>query len=306
MDEIRSNCRFYENRFPEIEDLVTVQVMRIEDHGAYVKLLEYNDIEGMILLSELSRRRIRSIGKLIRIGRIETVAVLRVDSERGYIDLSKRRVSPEDIAAQEDKYNKAKAVHSIMKNISQVTNRHIDELYEEFGWPLYKSYGHAYDAFKLSLTDGGKVFENLEIAEATMKALDRNIKLRLMPQPMKIRCDFEATCFGYEGVDAIKAALIAGEKMGTEDLAVKIRLIAPPLYVMTTVSSDKEAGIEVLNQAKDKIAECLEGASGKLTVKMEPKVVGEREDKQLLSLMERLEKQNIETSGDDDNSDEED
>ena len=47
----------------------------------------------MILLSELSRRRIRSIQKLIRVGRNEVVVVLRVDKEKGYIDLSKRRVS---------------------------------------------------------------------------------------------------------------------------------------------------------------------------------------------------------------------
>ena len=67
--------------------------------GAYVSLLEYNEIEGMILLSELSRRRIRSIGKLIKVGRIEPVMVLRVDEDKGYIDLSKRRVSPEDVAA---------------------------------------------------------------------------------------------------------------------------------------------------------------------------------------------------------------
>ena len=37
----------------------------------------------MILLSELSRRRIRSIQKLIRVGRNEVVVVLRVDREKG-------------------------------------------------------------------------------------------------------------------------------------------------------------------------------------------------------------------------------
>lgn len=37
--------------------------------GAYVSLLEYGNIEGMILLSELSRRRIRSVQKLIKVGR---------------------------------------------------------------------------------------------------------------------------------------------------------------------------------------------------------------------------------------------
>ena len=38
----------------------------------------------MILLSELSRRRIRSVQKLIRVGRNEVVVVLRVDKEKGW------------------------------------------------------------------------------------------------------------------------------------------------------------------------------------------------------------------------------
>lgn len=60
---------------------------QIAEMGAYVKLLEYDNIDGMILLSELSRRRIRSIQKLIRVGRNEVVVVLRVDKEKGMIIL---------------------------------------------------------------------------------------------------------------------------------------------------------------------------------------------------------------------------
>jgi translation initiation factor 2 subunit 1 len=60
-----------------------LSISQIAEMGAYVKLLEYDNIDGMILLSELSRRRIRSIQKLIRIGRNEVVIVLRVDKEKG-------------------------------------------------------------------------------------------------------------------------------------------------------------------------------------------------------------------------------
>lgn len=60
-----------------------VNVRAIAEMGAYVYLLEYNSIEGMILLSELSRRRIRSINKLIRVGKTEPVVVIRVDKEKG-------------------------------------------------------------------------------------------------------------------------------------------------------------------------------------------------------------------------------
>ena len=72
----------------------------------------------MILLSELSRRRIRSIQKLIRVGRNEVVVVLRVDKEKGYIDLSKRRVSPEDITKCEERFMKARTVSSIMRHVA--------------------------------------------------------------------------------------------------------------------------------------------------------------------------------------------
>lgn len=60
-----------------------VNVTQIGEMGAYVTLLEYDDIEGMILLSELSRRRIRSINKLVRVNRTEIVKVIRVDKDKG-------------------------------------------------------------------------------------------------------------------------------------------------------------------------------------------------------------------------------
>jgi translation initiation factor 2 subunit 1 len=78
----------YEPQFPEVDAPVMIQVKHIADMGAYVSLLEYNNIEGMILFSELSRRRIRSISSLIKVGRQEPSMVLRVDRDKGYIDLS--------------------------------------------------------------------------------------------------------------------------------------------------------------------------------------------------------------------------
>lgn len=77
------SCRFYKEKYPEVDDVVMVNVRSIAEMGAYVHLLEYNNIEGMILLSELSRRRIRSINKLIRVGKTEPVVVIRVDKEKG-------------------------------------------------------------------------------------------------------------------------------------------------------------------------------------------------------------------------------
>merc|ERR1712144_67099 len=153
-----TNCRFYEEKFPEIDSFVMVNVKQIAEMGAYVSLLEYNNIDGMILLSELSRRRIRSVNKLIKVGRQEPVMVLRVDTEKGYIDLSKRRVSPEDAQAGEEKFNKSKLVHTITRHAAETTNTDLEDLYKALTWPLYKKYGHAYDAFKQMVSSPEDMF----------------------------------------------------------------------------------------------------------------------------------------------------
>jgi hypothetical protein len=71
--------RFYEPVFPKEDELVVVRVEKRTDVGAFVSLLEYGKLEGMILMTELSRKRIRSVKKLISVGKTEIVHV-RTDS----------------------------------------------------------------------------------------------------------------------------------------------------------------------------------------------------------------------------------
>lgn len=158
-------CRMYEQRFPEVDAAVMIQVKHIADMGAYVSLLEYNNIEGMILFSELSRRRIRSISSLIKVGRQEPAIVLRVDRDKGYIDLSKRRVSEEEAHACEDRYNKSKLVHSIMRHVAETLEIDLEPLYQRIGWPLYRKYGHAFEAFKLIVADPDAILDALTYEE---------------------------------------------------------------------------------------------------------------------------------------------
>ena len=297
-DKKNLDCRFYANEYPEIESLVMVNVRNIADMGAYVSLLEYNNIEGMILLSELSRRRIRSIHKLIRVGRNEVVMVLRVDQEKGYIDLSKRRVSPEDVATLEDKYNKAKAVHGVLRHLADRKGLYLEELYNKIGWPLYKKYGHAYDAFKLVLADVTDPFAELEIPDAIKDELKSYIRRRLAPQPVKIRADIEVSCFTYEGIDAIREALFAGMNVGGEKTPIKIKLIAPPIYVLSTTTLEKDSGIELLNSAISIIQDVIIAKGGKLEIKMAAKAVSVKEETELQAMMDRLAMENDEVDGD--------
>ncbi|KAL3152163.1 hypothetical protein ABBQ32_001255 [Trebouxia sp. C0010 RCD-2024] len=304
------DTRMYESKYPEVDDVVMVQVKSIAEMGAYVALLEYNGIEGMILLSELSRRRIRSITKLIKVGRQEPVMVLRVDKEKGYIDLSKRRVAAEDIQAAEEKYNKSKMVHSIMRHVAETTGQDLEQLYGQIGWPLYKLYGHAFEAFKQMVQDPEPIFARLQevnggeplsvLSDSVRAAIMKNITRRMTPQPLKIRADVDMTCFAYDGVLHIQDAMRAAGKSGTDDCPVQMKLVAPPLYVLTTQTLDKTKGIQVLNDAIEVAEQTIKSHKGNFKVKEAPRTVSERDDLLLQSKMTEAENANKEVAGDSD------
>ncbi|XP_060594294.1 eukaryotic translation initiation factor 2 subunit 1-like [Ruditapes philippinarum] len=306
------SCRFYSNRFPEVEDVVMVNVRSIAEMGAYVHLLEYNNIEGMILLSELSRRRIRSINKLIRVGRNECVVVIRVDKDKGYIDLSKRRVSPEEVVKCEERFAKAKAVNSILRHVGELlgykNDSQLDDLYKKTAWQFdekFKKPTACYDIFKHAVTNP-ELLDECDIDEKTKEVLLENIKRRLTPQSVKIRADIEVACTNYEGVDAVKRALKKGLELSTEAMPIKINLIAPPQYVVTTQTLERTDGLNTLNAALQAIKASIEEAGGMFNIQLQPKVVSDIDEQELASKLQQLEDENREVSGDDDDDDDDD
>ncbi|KXS12678.1 hypothetical protein M427DRAFT_125508 [Gonapodya prolifera JEL478] len=292
----------YENQYPQIDELVIATVRKIESLGVYVTLPEYNNVEGMIPLSELSRKRIRSMASLIRVGRSEAVMVLRVDDERGYIDLSKRRVQPEEIGKAEERFLKSKMVQSMMRQVAEHLDTPLEEIHRAVTWPLNKKYGHALDGFKIAMIDPDRALEGLELNPQLRHEVLNQVRRRLTPQAVKLRADIEVTCFGYEGIDAVKKALFAGEAVSTEETTIRTRLVAPPLYVMTTSSLDKVAGIKLMEESILAMERVITGDGGALTVKMMPRAVSETDDKELERLMERAEQETKEVGGDDEDS----
>lgn len=106
------------------------------------------------------------------------------------------------------------------------------------------------------------VLDECGLDEKTKEMLLTHIKRRLMPQAVKVRADIEVGCCAYEGIDAVKNALRAGITCSTDDMPIKINLIAPPLYVVTTTTMDKEKGLEVLQEALNKIESSIKNSGG--------------------------------------------
>jgi translation initiation factor 2 subunit 1 len=296
------SCRFYANEFPDVEDTVVVKVHKIAEMGAYVTLQEYNNKEGMILLSELSRRRIRSVNKLIRVGRSECVVVIRVDKDKGYIDLSKRRVYSKDLIQCEERFARAKAVNSILRHVAEQlgyeNNEQLEELYDKTAWYFdrkLRKKAAAYDIFKKALTDS-TVFDECEIGQEVKDKLIEDIQKKLTPQALKIRADIEVSCFSYDGIEAVKTALVEGKKCSTEEMPIKINLIAAPLFVVTAQTMERTEGIDAVNKALEVIRKSIESFGGTFRTIMAPKVVTDLDEEEI---KKRLEMMDLERDTDD-------
>lgn len=72
-------------------------------------------MEGLILSTEVTNKRVRLVNKFLKMGKKETMMVLRVDRDKRYIDLSKKKVQSTDAFNAEKFYKKAKMVHNILK-----------------------------------------------------------------------------------------------------------------------------------------------------------------------------------------------
>ena len=91
--------------------------------------------------------------------------VIAVDKEGGFIDLSKKTLQVADAEAKKKEFDKAKVVHLILKLTANDMKCKLIDLYEQFAWDLYDKFEHAYDAFKLCLSDPELVFSKIDITD---------------------------------------------------------------------------------------------------------------------------------------------
>lgn len=254
-------CRMYREEYPEEKQLVYVRVKEITDMYAYVELLEYNNIRGMILLSQLTRKnRIRSLSKYIKVGKTDVMIVLSVDESKGEINLSKRRIDPEEIEDCEKRYMKSRSVQSILKNVSISLGIPLGKLYESFAWNLADQYGSIHSAF--TLISRGDEDAIAAVPENIQECLVKTIVTRMTQQEVKVEVKFDLTCFEFDGVAAIQKALKAGESCSSDDMTVVANLIAPPTYSLNTMTFDKKDGQKLLQTACKAVQESIESNGG--------------------------------------------
>ena len=130
---------------PEVGEIVIATITKISDHGAYVTLDEYDNIQGFLHVSEIAPGWVRKVTKYVKEGEKKVLLVKKIQQGRKEIDLSLKQISKEQMKNKLLDVKRFEKEQGILKNIQdkiKLSSKQVDELEEK----LLSKYDSVYDA----------------------------------------------------------------------------------------------------------------------------------------------------------------
>jgi translation initiation factor 2 subunit 1 len=255
--------------WPEVGDLVIATVVRITDYGAYVMLDEY-DKEGLLHVSEVASRWVRNIRDYVREGQKVVLKVLRVQADKGQVDLSKRRVTKRDKKEKIQSWKKDRKAEGLLRTAAEKLNISFEEVYEKAGALIENAFGDLHEGLEKTAKDGVDVLLGLGISKELAVTLEEIAKDKIQISLVSVKGILELQNPQPKGVLVIKDSLKHAQEVGeAEDADVNIYLVSPPKYRIVVSAEDYKSAESILETAANSAVEFISNNGGKGAFKRE-------------------------------------
>ncbi len=224
--------------FPEEDELVMCTVTKVQFHSVFCNLDEYNK-GGMIHISEVSPGRIRNIRDFVKENKKIVCKVLRINEEKGHIDLSLRRVTDSQRRAKVDEIKQEQKAEKIIEFVAKGNNADFPKFFEELADKILKKYTSIYSFFQDVASDS-KLMGSLGLDNKLAKSLEETIKQRIKEVQVQIEGKLKLTSYKSNGLDIIKEALKKTEDIGKDSITIKY-LGGGSYKVLITAKNYKDA-----------------------------------------------------------------
>ncbi|MEM2117429.1 MAG: translation initiation factor IF-2 subunit alpha [Candidatus Bathyarchaeia archaeon] len=252
---------FKKQEWPEVGDLVIATVEAVTDYGAYVKLDEY-DKKGLLHISEVSSSWIRNIRNFVREGQKVVLKVLRVDVEKGHIDLSLRRVTKREKIEKIMSWKKERKAEALLRSVAEKTGQPLESIYEKVGAPIEKEYG-LYEGFEKGLKEGIEALTKIGVPEDLAKVLVEVAKERIRVPMVRIKGVVELRCMKPNGVKVIKEAFLNAKKAEkSRDAKLRFYVVAAPKYCIEVMAENYKRAEDVLQRVAQNVISNVSKAGG--------------------------------------------
>ena len=149
---------------PEQGEIVLSTITKVMDHGAYVTLDEYDEIQGFLHISEIAPGWIRSVSRFVKDGEKKVLLVKRVNAKRGDIDLSLKQVSKDQKKQKLKEVKKYQKGKTLLQNVQEKANLSDEEI-EKLEDDIYSKFDSVYDAFIAIGRNGIESVKELKLAK---------------------------------------------------------------------------------------------------------------------------------------------
>ncbi|MGQ9623765.1 MAG: translation initiation factor IF-2 subunit alpha [Candidatus Bathycorpusculaceae bacterium] len=247
--------------WPEVGDLVIATVETVMDYGAYVKLDEFNK-RGLLHISEISSSWIRNIRDFVREGQKVVLKVLRVDVEKGHVDLSLRRVTKREKIEKIMSWKKERKAEALLRSVAEKTGLPLSDVYEKAGALLEKEYG-LYEGFEKIAREGVEVLAKMGVQQELASAFAEVAKERIRVPTVKVKGIVELRCIKPNGVKVIKEAFLNAKKAEkTRGVELRFYVVAAPKYCIEVVAENYKHAEAVLQRVAQNVVSNVEQAGG--------------------------------------------
>ena len=218
---------------PEQGEIVLATVTKIMDHGAYVTLDEYDDLQGFLHVSEIAPGWIRSVNRFVREGEKKVLLVKKVNPQRGDIDLSLKQISKDQKKQKLKEVKKFEKGKTLLQNVQEKANLS-DEDIEKLEDSIFSKYDSVYDAFIEIARNGIQSVKELKIPKKTATVIEEICSKIKLPS-VEIRGIMEITNSKSDGIEVIKKVLLEELK---KDSTIDITYLGAPKYRLSIISED--------------------------------------------------------------------
>jgi len=239
-------------QWPEVGDLVIATIESVTTYGAYAKLDEY-DKQGLLHVSEISSSWIRNIRDFVREGQKAVLKVIRVDLEKGHIDLSLRRVTKRARIEKIRQWKQDRKADALLRGVAEKVGLPLEEVYAKAGAVVEEKYG-LYDGFEKVAKEGAEVLTEIGVAEDLAKAFAEVAEERIRVKMVKVKGMLEIRCMTPNGVKVIKESFLKAKKAEkTKDTEVRFYVIAAPKYSVEVSAETYKRAEEVLQKVSQRV-----------------------------------------------------
>jgi translation initiation factor 2 subunit 1 len=244
--------------FPEEGELVIATVSSIRDFGAFVTLDEYANREAFIHLSEVATGWVKYIRDHIRERQKIVGRVLHIDSAKGQIDLSLKRINEHQRREKVQGWKNEQRALRLLALVAKSLKIEPEATYDLFAEALVEEYGSLYRAFEAASAEPKK-FQGHGKA-AWVNAFLRVAQENLAPPRVLISGILEVTSRSEAGVDRVRAALLAAEQVDPE--SVTVQYVGAPRYRVQVVGAQYKQVEDLLKRATEAAIARISEAGG--------------------------------------------